>query len=100
MKKSLILALLVVTSLVTIAQQRKVDSLVLQMTSDTARVFHSLRLLQENLNMKTETGKTLYENIVSPFLGNAKFVPNPEFVGTKSKEIVKPKDNKLNLKFK
>ena len=94
MKKSLILALLIVTSLVTMAQQRKVDSLVLQMTSDTARVFHSLRLLQENLNMKTETGKTLYENIVAPFLGNAKFVSNPEFVGTKPKEIIKPKEIK------
>jgi hypothetical protein len=94
MKKSLILALLIVTSLVTMAQQRKVDSLILQMTSDTARVFHSLRLLQENLNMKTETGKTLYENIVSSFLGNAKFIPNPEFVGTKPKEIIKPKEIK------
>jgi len=94
MKKSLILALLVVTSIVTMAQQRKVDSLVLQMTSDTARVFHSLRLLQENLNMKTEIGKTLYEIIVTPFLGNAKFVPNPEFVGTRPKEVIKPKDNK------
>jgi hypothetical protein len=94
MKKSLILALLIVTSLVTMAQQRKVDSLVLQMTSDTARVFHSLRLLQENLNIKTETGKTLYESIVAPFLGNAKFVSNPEFVGTKPKEIIKPKEIK------
>ena len=94
MMKSLILALLVVTSIVTMAQQRKVDSLVLQMTSDTARVFHSLRLLQENLNMKTEIGKTLYEIIVTPFLGNAKFVPNPEFVGTRPKEVIKPKDNK------
>ena len=94
MKKSLILALLVVTSIVTMAQQRKVDSLTLQMTSDTARVFHSLRLLQENLNMKTEIGKTLYEIIVTPFLGNAKFVPNPEFIGTKPKEVIKSKDNK------
>lgn len=94
MKKSLILALLIVISFITMAQQRKVDSLVLQMTNDTARVFHSLRLLQENLNMKTETGKTLYENIVAPFLGNAKFVPNPEFIGAKSKEVVKPKETK------
>ena len=79
MKKIIfILALLAATNL----KAQKQDSLVLQITMDTATFKNIRQLIIENINGQSLTGKMVLENILAP-LSNFKLVP---------REAVKPKE--------
>lgn len=81
MKKVLFIAALFAAT-TTNAQEKKQDSLVLQITMDTATFKNVVQLISENINGQTATGKVLLQNILTP-LYQFKLVP---------REAVKPKE--------
>jgi hypothetical protein len=82
MKKLLFaIALFAVTT--TKAQEKKQDSLVLQITMDTTTFKNVVALIQENINGNTTTGKLLLQSILAPLYNNAKLVAD------KPKETIK-----------
>lgn len=81
MKKVLFIAALFAAT-TTNAQEKKQDSLVLQITMDTATFKNVVQLISENINGQTATGKVLLQNILTP-LYQFKLVP---------REAVNPKE--------
>ncbi len=84
MKKTLtIFAILFATA--TQAQDKKQDSLILQITMDTTTFKNVVQLISENINGQTATGKVLLQNILAP-LYQFKLVPRE---AVKPKEVIK-----------
>jgi len=82
MKKTF-LALGLLVSLSTFAQERKKDSLILQITMDTTTFKNVLKLIDENIDSRTLTGKMVKDNIMAPLM-------NYQLVADKPKEQIKP----------
>lgn len=66
------------------AQEKKQDSLVLQIQMDTTTFKNVMRLIDENIDSRTLTGKMVKENIFAPLMNNYKLVAN------KPEEVFKP----------
>jgi hypothetical protein len=85
MKKIIIIALLAISFSVK-AQQKKPDSLVLQIIMDTTTYNNVMQLIQENIEGRSLTGKMLLQNILIPLSSNVKLVPRE---ADKPKELPK-----------
>lgn len=74
MKKTttIIAALLLATA--SFAQDKPKDSLVLQITIDTTTFKNIIRLIDENIDSRTLTGKMVKENILGPLMSNYQLV--------------------------
>lgn len=81
--KKLIFAIALFAVTTTKAQEKKQDSLVLQITMDTTTFKNVVALIQENINGNTTTGKLLLQSILAPLYNNAKLVAD------KPKETIK-----------
>lgn len=75
--KKLLFSLVLFTTFSLQAQTKKEDSLVLQITMDTATFKNVVQLIRENINSQTLSGKLLLESVLSP-LYNFKFVPREQ----------------------
>lgn len=84
MKKTTSVLAFILLSLGVFAQEKKQDSLVLQITIDTTTFKNVLRLIDENIDGRTLTGKMVKENILAPLMSNYKLVAN------KPEEVIKP----------
>lgn len=73
MKKTAITAALFLITLLGFSQEKK-DSLVLQITMDTTTFKNVIRLIDENIDGRTLTGKMVKENILAPLMNNYKLV--------------------------
>jgi hypothetical protein len=82
MKKTF-LAFGLLVSLSTFAQEKKKDSLVLQITIDTTTFKNVIKLIDENIDSRTLTGKMIKENIIAPLM-------NYQLVADKPKTEIKP----------
>ena len=81
--KKLLFAIALFAATTTQAQEKKQDSLVLQITLDTTTFKNVVALIQENINGNTTTGKLLLQSILAPLYNNAKLVAD------KPKETIK-----------
>lgn len=81
--KKLLFAIALFAATTTQAQEKKQDSLVLQITMDTTTFKNVVALIQENINGNTTTGKLLLQSILAPLYNNAKLVAD------KPKETIK-----------
>lgn len=74
MKKltTIIAAVLLTTS--SFAQEKPKDSLVLQITLDTTTFKNVIKLIDENIDSRTLTGKMVKENILGPLMSNYQLV--------------------------
>lgn len=81
--KKLLFAIALFAATTTQAQEKKQDSLVLQITMDTTTFKNVIALIQENINGNTTTGKLLLQSILAPLYNNAKLVAD------KPKETIK-----------
>lgn len=81
--KKLVFAIALFAATTTKAQEKKQDSLVLQITMDTTTFKNVVALIQENINGNTTTGKLLLQSILAPLYNNAKLVAD------KPKETIK-----------
>jgi hypothetical protein len=81
--KKLLFAITLFAATTTKAQEKKQDSLVLQITMDTTTFKNVVALIQENINGNTTTGKLLLQSILAPLYNNAKLVAD------KPKETIK-----------
>jgi len=76
MKKTTITLALIVMTLGAFAQEKKQDSLVLQIILDTTTFKNVIKLIDENIDGRTLTGKMVKENILAPLMTNYKLVAN------------------------
>ena len=81
--KKILFAIALLAATTTKAQEKKQDSLVLQITMDTTTFKNVVALIQENINSNTTTGKLLLQSILAPLYNNAKLVAD------KPKETIK-----------
>jgi len=81
--KKILFAIALFGATTTKAQEKKQDSLVLQITMDTTTFKNVVALIQENINGNTTTGKLLLQSILAPLYNNAKLVAD------KPKETIK-----------
>lgn len=66
MKKLITLCVLVLISFASYSQSK--DSLQVQITMDTTTFKNVLRLIDENIDSRTLTGKIVKESIIGPFM--------------------------------
>ncbi len=85
MKKTIITTAFSFIAAFSFCQEKKQDSMILQIQMDTATFKNCVQLIQENINSQTATGKVLLQNILVPFYQNLKLVP---------REAIKPKEEK------
>ena len=83
MKKTTISIAFAFIALVGFSQEKKQDSLILQIQMDTATFKNVMRLIDENIDSRTLTGKMIKENIFAPLM-------NYKLVADKPKELIKP----------
>lgn len=76
--KASIFVIALLVSFSSFAQQKKQDSLIVQIQTDTATYKYVLRLIQENIPNNTVTGQTILANIFSLFQ-SAKLVANEAY---------------------
>lgn len=85
MKKATITIAFALLAFAGFSQERKQDSLVLQITMDTTTFKNVMKLIDENIDGRSLTGKMVKENIFTPLM-NYKLVAD------------KPKELKVNKK--
>jgi len=83
MKKTTISLICAFIALSGFSQEKKQDSLVLQITMDTTTFKNVMRLIDENIDSRSLTGKMVKDNIMQPLM-------NYKLVADKPKELIKP----------
>lgn len=73
-RTKMILAALLFSTAIFAQDQKPKDSLVLQITMDTTTFKNVIRLIDENIDGRTLTGKMVKENILGPLMSNYKLV--------------------------
>lgn len=74
MKKTTTILAAVLLATVSFAQDKPKDSLVLQITMDTTTFKNVIKLIDENIDSRTLTGKIVKENILGPLMSNYQLV--------------------------
>lgn len=74
MKKTTTIIAAVLLATASFAQEKPKDSLVLQITIDTTTFKNVIRLIDENIDSRTLTGKMVKENILGPLMSNYQLV--------------------------
>ena len=85
MKKVTITMAFALMAFVGFSQEKKRDSLVLEITIDTTTFKNVIKLIDENIDSRTLTGKMVKENILAPLMNYKLVADKPKELKVKNK---------------